>query len=282
MAFAAAFHHRSGPSTKKVVEGCEEQEEEVCETHVAPRRLKTPPPLSRPGVPKDPAPQEEAATAGYVAARAPLLAVSSLRGADGVDDTAVKFFLRAELKKQKKKVEEEKERKAEEEKHERRMLALNHPVGEALPLTDAEWSAWSKWATSSSSSAGKRRKWKKRRKRKLPKSSSSRACRAWKSGRASASSLSSWPCSVSAGCLRRPLCDAWTYCGHVLMRQSWWLWTILTVSTRWAATSSVLGLPEEWWSWAFGACSTVDTCAASVSPRCSHLDLVIIPTSSCT
>ena len=59
-----------------------------------------------------------------------------LRGADGVDDTAVKFLLRAELKKKKK--EEEKERKAEEEKHERRMLALSHLVGEAFPLTGAE------------------------------------------------------------------------------------------------------------------------------------------------
>ena len=49
--------------------------------------------------------------AGYVAARAPLLAVSSLRGADGVDDTAVKYLLRAELKK--KKEEEEEERKQE-------------------------------------------------------------------------------------------------------------------------------------------------------------------------
>ena len=42
----------------------------------------------------------------------------ALRGADGVDDTTVKFLLRAELKK-KKKEDEEEERKAEEEKHER-------------------------------------------------------------------------------------------------------------------------------------------------------------------
>ena len=52
-----------------------------------------------------------AATVGYVAAGAPLLAVSSLRGADGVDDTTVKFLLRAELKK--KEEEEEEERKQE-------------------------------------------------------------------------------------------------------------------------------------------------------------------------
>ena len=42
-------------------------------------------------------PLGKAATVSYVAARAPLLAVSSLRGADCVDDTAVKFLLRAEL-----------------------------------------------------------------------------------------------------------------------------------------------------------------------------------------
>ena len=176
---------------------------------------------------------QTAATVGYVAAGAPLLAVTSLRGADSVDDTTVKFLLRAELKKKE---------EAVEEKHERRMLTLNHRVGEDLPLTDAEWSAWSKWATSSSSSAGKERKGKKRKKRRLLRTScSSRAARTWKPGRSTTSSLSSWPCSVSAGCLRRPLCDAWPYCGHMLMRQSWWLSTILTVSTCLAATSSVLG-----------------------------------------
>ena len=57
-------------------------------------------------------PQGAAATGGYVAAGAPLLAVSSLRGADGVDDTAVKFLLRAELKK--KKEEERKQDLADE------------------------------------------------------------------------------------------------------------------------------------------------------------------------
>ena len=63
-------------------------------------------------------------------------------------------------------------KKMEEEEKERKMLALNHRVGEGLSLTDAEWSVWRKWATSSSSSAGKRRKRKKRRKRRLPRTSS--------------------------------------------------------------------------------------------------------------
>ena len=57
----------------------------------------------------DPPLPQEAVTVGYVAAGIPLLAVSSLRGADGVDDTAVKFLLRAELKKKNKEEEEEEE-----------------------------------------------------------------------------------------------------------------------------------------------------------------------------
>ena len=60
-----------------------------------------------PGVLKEP----EAATVGYVAARAPLLAVSSLRGADGVDDTAVRTLLKLALLKKKEEEKEEKKRK---------------------------------------------------------------------------------------------------------------------------------------------------------------------------
>ena len=51
---------------------------------------------------------------GFVAAGAPLLAVSSLRGADSVDDTAVKFLLRAELKKKKEEDEERHQELADE------------------------------------------------------------------------------------------------------------------------------------------------------------------------
>ena len=68
----------------------------------------------RPAPPSEVAgPQAVAGTGGYVAAGAPLLAVSSLRGADGVDGTAVKFLLRAELKKKEEEEEEEEERKQE-------------------------------------------------------------------------------------------------------------------------------------------------------------------------
>ena len=112
MHLAEALHHSAGPSKLKVVERHKRQEEAGSETYYAPRRPKTLPPGMRPAPPSEVArPQVVAATGGYVAAGAPLLAVSSLRGADGVDDTAVQFLLRAELKK--KKEEEEDERKQE-------------------------------------------------------------------------------------------------------------------------------------------------------------------------
>ena len=58
--------------------------------------------------------QLEAATVGFVAAGAPLLAVSSLRGADGVDDTAVRTLLKLALQKKKDEEEEERKRTVEE------------------------------------------------------------------------------------------------------------------------------------------------------------------------
>ena len=61
-----------------------------------------------------------------MAAGAPLLAVSSLRGADGVD-TAVKYLLRAELKKKKKKEEEE-----EEEEEERKQELADEVLDDKL------------------------------------------------------------------------------------------------------------------------------------------------------
>ena len=73
-----------------------------------------------PGVLKEPEVQLEAATVGYGAAGAPLLAVSSLRGADGVDDTAVRTLLKLALQK---KVEEEEERKLKVEELRQASLA---------------------------------------------------------------------------------------------------------------------------------------------------------------
>ena len=80
MALAEALHHSAGPSKKKVVERRERQEEAGSETYCAPRGPKTLPPGVRPAPLAEVAGPQGAATGGYVAARAPLLAVSSLRG----------------------------------------------------------------------------------------------------------------------------------------------------------------------------------------------------------
>ena len=89
-------------------------EGEVHAQHDGLRAQKRPLPGKRPGLPPEPEPQGAAATVGYVAAGAPLLAVSSLRGAEGVDDTAVQFLLRAELKKKKEEDEERQQELADE------------------------------------------------------------------------------------------------------------------------------------------------------------------------
>ena len=112
-ALAAAMHHsaQQNGALRSQRTATRAREEAGSETYYAPRGPKTLPPGVRPAPLAEVAgPQVMAATGGYVAARAPLLAVSSLRGADGVDDTAVKYLLRVELKKKK---EEEEERKQE-------------------------------------------------------------------------------------------------------------------------------------------------------------------------
>ena len=124
MALAAALHHSAGPREKveKQQNGAPRGQKtaaragegEVHAQHDGLRAQKRPLPGKRPGLPPEPEPQGAAATVGYVAAGAPLLAVSSLRGADGVDDTAVKFLLRAELKKKKEEDEERQQELADE------------------------------------------------------------------------------------------------------------------------------------------------------------------------
>ena len=109
-ALAAAHRHSCDRKGKTKVVECEGREEAGSETYHVPRRPKTLLPGTRPAPPSEvPGPLGPAVTVGYVAAGAPLFAVSSLRGADGVDDTAVKFLLRAEHKKK----EDEEERKQE-------------------------------------------------------------------------------------------------------------------------------------------------------------------------
>ena len=114
-ALAAATHHRAKqngtPRSQRTATRA--REEAGSKTNYAPRGPKTLPPRMRPASPSEVAgPQVAAATVGCVAAGAPLLAVSSLRGADGVDDTAVKYLSLAELKKEEEQ-EEEEERKQE-------------------------------------------------------------------------------------------------------------------------------------------------------------------------
>ena len=118
MALATVMHHSIKVHTengapRSQTTATRAREGEVHEQHDGPRAQKRPLPGTRPAPPSEVTePQGAAATGGYVAAGAPLLAVSSLRGADGVDDTAVKFLLRAELK-MKEEEEEEEERKLE-------------------------------------------------------------------------------------------------------------------------------------------------------------------------
>ena len=140
-----------------------------------------------------------------MAARAPLLAVSSLRGADGVDDTAVKFLLRAELKKKKKEEEERKQVLADEaldEKLDAEMDALMAIGPERLTSRQqARLSAVLRERAELVERRKKRRtmrKRKKRSKRKLPKSSS--GVRVRRCGQGSRSRSSS-----SCGCGR--LCE---------------------------------------------------------------------------
>ena len=99
----------------------------------------------------------------------PLLSVPLLAGRDGIDDTSVRWLLKAALKKKK---EEEEEKKVQERK-ERVMQEIHRKVRADEAVTDAEWAAWKEWrGIGSSSSGGQKRKRKKRRKRKLPRNSS--------------------------------------------------------------------------------------------------------------
>ena len=99
----------------------------------------------------------------------PLLSVPLLAGGDGLDNTSVRWLLKAALKK---KEEEEEERKVQERK-ERVMQDIHRKIHANEDVSEAEWAAWRTWhGLGSSSSGGQKRKRKKRRKRKLPRNSS--------------------------------------------------------------------------------------------------------------
>ena len=166
MALAEYTHHASRGQTR-----ARAREEAGSETYHAPRGPKTLPPGLRPAPPSEVAgPQGSAATGGYVAAGAPLLAVSSLRGADGVDDTAVKFLLRAELRK-KKKEEEEKEREQA-----RKLKEAQDKADLELAKRDPWWAQhladMKAMELRNKASSSSKRKRKKRRKRRTPRTSS--------------------------------------------------------------------------------------------------------------
>ena len=129
------------------------------------------------GVLKESEVQLEAATVGYVAAGAPLLPVSSLHGADGVDDTAVRTLLELALHKKK---EEEEKRKLEVEERMAQTVA-------GMP----ELACLEEWLT-------KRRRKKKRRKRRLPRTSSHSTCgRARRRQRQWHARNAGFPCDVT-------------------------------------------------------------------------------------
>ena len=134
---------------------------------------------------------------------APVLAVQSLRGFDGVDNTAAKFLLRRTLNK--KKEEEDKKVKEALAAWTARRKAVTDEMHALLdissPLTPAQrrrevWLIRDLGVIDAAMppSLPKRRKRKKKRKKKTPKTSSSRAIRAQNSGHCSTSSSS---CCVS-------------------------------------------------------------------------------------
>ena len=131
---------------------------------------------------------------------APVLAVQSLRGFDGVDNTAAKFLLRQTLKKKKEEEEEDKKVKEALAAWTARRKAVTdemHALLDISPLTPAQrrrevWLIRELDVIDAAKppSLPKRRKRKKKRKKKTPKTSSSRAIRAQNSGHSSTSS--SW------------------------------------------------------------------------------------------
>ena len=117
MELAATLHHSRDAGSEVAHEALRGQkaassgEEAGVVTHNALRGLKTLPPGLRPEhLPEAPGPQRCDRTVRGTLVGAPLLAVQSLRGFDGVDDAAAKFLLQQALK-MKKEEEEEKERK---------------------------------------------------------------------------------------------------------------------------------------------------------------------------
>ena len=150
----------------------------------------------RPAPPSEAAgPQGAAATGGYVAAGAPLLAVSSLRGFDGVDDITAKFLLQQALVLKEKEEEERVKREQEqlqrqEDQEEARLTRLQAERDALLVLgletlssqqkkrlnavLDEREAILDRWERRRVEK--RRKKKKKKKKKKLPKVSSHSSC----------------------------------------------------------------------------------------------------------
>ena len=106
MAVAEATHH-SAPRRQKTATAIREVEEQA--THGGLRAQTAPPPGMRPGILPEPGPQRSDRCLRRSARNTPLLAMPSLAGGDGADDTAVAFLVRREEKRK----EEEEVRKVQ-------------------------------------------------------------------------------------------------------------------------------------------------------------------------
>ena len=121
MELAAALHHSRdvGPGLHaglRAQMAASSREEAGVETHNALRGLKTLPPGMRPEqLSEAPGPQRSDRTVRRSSGDTPLLAVPSLAGGDGADDTAVAFLVRQTLLEREEEKRKEKEKEQEEQ-----------------------------------------------------------------------------------------------------------------------------------------------------------------------
>ena len=150
MELAAALHHsrdgggpcRTLPALRGLKAASSGEEAGVESSRTTPLRgLKTLPPGMRPEqLPEAPGPQRCDRTVRGTSVGAPVLAVQSLRGFDGVDDTAARFLLQQALKKEKEEEEEERRLAVALEK-EKLKVAMKRKEVEAVEESSAGSSA---------------------------------------------------------------------------------------------------------------------------------------------
>ena len=131
-----------------------------------------------------------------------LMVPTSMRGADGVDGTTLKWLLKFAFMK-KRREEAKKEEAEKEEVMEERMSALNRRVHDGLPPSLPEDAAWRQWR-----GLPPRQEKRRKKKRKAP--------RTWESGHSSLRALRSWQ---SLSCVAVLLGFPWFDCGYLCVRQ---------------------------------------------------------------